>query len=150
MINKRSCKESALALLLRRDYATQELIQKLKYKGYLADNINQVMDELARIGYLQDERYTANLIEKYRRKGIGPRRVLIELTKRGISEELIEKFLQDTDLVWQISAHTAWTKRFKGQKSQHRLERGKQIRFLQYRGFTDEQIKKVVNEMSEG
>ena len=59
---------------------------------------------------------------------------------------MIAKHLQITDNAWFAEAQKAWQKQFKGNNSCDLKLRAKQIRFLQYRGFTREQIESVIHD----
>ncbi len=77
----------------------------------------------------------------YRRaRGYGPLRIRAELLERGVPEDLIEHHLKITDNAWLDDARKAWQKRFKYRLPHDFKSRAQQMRFLQYRGFTSEQI----------
>ena len=59
---------------------------------------------------------------------------------RGIAKEMIEDHLDITDNAWLAEVQRVWQKRFSGQHPADLKARGQQMRFLQYRGFTEEQI----------
>jgi regulatory protein len=53
---------------------------------------------------------------------------------------MIAEVTQITDNAWFAAAYKVWRKHFKGILPTDFLLRAKQMRFLQYRGFTREQI----------
>lgn len=134
---------AAIAMLARRDHSAYELTQKLKIKGYPAGMIEPLLIELAQKGFLNEQRYTENYIYSHRNKGNGPLRIARALEARGIADEMIAKHLQITDNAWFIVVRSVWQKHFKGKMPTNLKERAKQMRFLQYRGFTHEQIGSV-------
>ncbi|MBX3709740.1 MAG: regulatory protein RecX [Gammaproteobacteria bacterium] len=149
-----SIRRIILDWLARRDYSQQEIIQKLKKKGYFTEEINTVVAHLAQTGIINEPRFIENYIYWRREKGYGPLRVSMELRIRGITSEMIAEHMQITDNAWLIAAHSAWQKHF-GSKLPNRFKlrnmtpsdlklKAKQIRFLQYRGFTQEQIEIVM------
>lgn len=95
-------------------------------------------------GLINEQRFTENYIFWRQQKGYGPLRISAELQARGISSEMIAKQLQITDNAWFAQAQKAWQKQFKGKTPSDLKLRAKQIRFLQYRGFTREQIENVI------
>ena len=97
-------------------------------------------------GLINDERYAAHLVDRSRYQGMGPRRVFLALKMQGIAEDIINQHLNTRDEEWSLQARKAWQKRFKGQYPTNRLEREKQRRFLQYRGFTEEHINPIFRE----
>lgn len=101
------------------------------------------MTNLVQEGWINELRFTDNYIHSRRIKGYGPLRIARELQTRGISAEMIAEQLQITDNAWFTEAQKVWQKHFKGQLPSDFKLRAKQIRFLQYRGFTREQIEGV-------
>jgi regulatory protein len=80
--------QRALNLLSRRDHTTVELKRKLAARGFSAESITAVIEQLAGQGYLDDrrfaERWTEAAISSGRGYGI---RIMQELQKRGIPRE---------------------------------------------------------------
>lgn len=132
-------------MLARRDFSQFEISQKLKTKGYSEDIIAPILTDLSQSGYLNDQRYTENFIRSRRTRGYGPERIRQELKIRGVTQETIAEQLQITDNAWLVEARKVWQKHFKGQVPKDFKTKAKQMRFLQYRGFTQEQIESVVD-----
>lgn len=131
-------------LLARREYSVSQLQQKLLQKGYLDEDVQKVINEFIASGTISDRRYTESLIRYRQSQGYGPLRVRQELQSRGIPQEMIEDHLDITDNAWFLEISRVWRKKFKGQYPATLKDRGKQIRFLQYRGFTHAQIEAVL------
>jgi regulatory protein len=104
----------------------------------------EVIDEMVQSGLISDSRFTESYIHWRRGKGLGPLRISQELQKRGISAEMIAKHLQITDNAWFAEVRNVWQKHFKGKLATNFKSLAQQMRFLQYRGFTREQIESVV------
>ncbi|HLB43113.1 MAG TPA: regulatory protein RecX [Gammaproteobacteria bacterium] len=138
-------REAILGLLANRDHSQHEVVKKLTAKGYSSDEINSLILEFIQNRWIDDRRFTENYILKRRNKGYGPYRINIELRAFGISDELIAENLQIADNLWLTEIQKVWQKRFKGEQAEHYKNRAKQIRFLQYRGFTSEQINSVID-----
>jgi regulatory protein len=141
-------RQTALNALSRRDYSTLELSNKLLTKGYQSSDIHLLMTELKQVGLLNEQRFTEHFIHWRRAKGVGPLRIVKELEDRGVPHETIAEQLQITDNEWFSDAHTVWRKQFKGHMPAEYKQRAKQMRFLQYRGFTKEQIMSVFNDQN--
>ena len=131
-------------MLARRDYSTKELSKKLNAKQYPPDEIEIVLADLAKAGLLSDLRFTENYISSRTKKGYGPLRITFELQSRGISQEMIAEALKITDNTWLTEIRLVWHKHFKGKIPKNFKDKAKQIRFLQYRGFTQEQIENAL------
>ncbi|SRR5579883_295449 len=139
-------RRAALSLLARRDHSQQELLQKLKAKGFSPDSIRLIIDDLLKAGLINEQRFIENYLHFRRAKGYGPQRIWQELQARGLADEVIAERLQITDNAWFTNARKVWQKHFKGRLPTDYPTRAKQMRFLQYRGFTREQIEQVFRE----
>ncbi len=136
-----SCRNAALGLLARREHSTQELQRKLDARGYGNDEIDTVLADLHREHLLSDERFTEEYVRFRVNKGFGPVRLKQELAERGISAAQAAPYLEGYD--WFDLAAEARVKRFGHLEPDDFKHRAKQMRFLQYRGFTAEQIRNV-------
>jgi regulatory protein len=145
MNNPNNLHQTILTWLSRRDYSCHELTQKLKAKGYTPAEYTPIITELLASKLINESRFTENYIHWRRTKGYGPLRISLELQKRGIPQEMIAQHLQITDNAWLAEAHKVWQKRFKGHAGNDFNARAKQMRFLQYRGFTQEHIENVID-----
>jgi regulatory protein len=133
--------------LARRDYSQHDISQKLKAKGHTHPDIALIISDLAKAGLINDARFAENFIRWRRAKGYGPLRISMELKAHGIIDEMITEYLEISDNAWFDDAHTIWRKHFKGNKPTDFKHRAKQMRFLQYRGFTREQIEYALGEI---
>ena len=103
-----------------------------------------MLDSLAQQQLQSDERFAEQYIQSRRRKGYGPLRIRQELQQKGISGELIELWLDERDLLWlDLLKETARRKFGTTAPSDYR-ERAKRARFLEYRGFPSESIRKIL------
>lgn len=140
---EKNLRRAVLNYLARRDHSQQELLQKLA-KDYLVEEIQHVLDELIAAGFINEIRYAENYINARRKKGYGPKRIALELEMRGIPDDIIAEQLKITDNAWLHDLLRLWQKHFKGQLAKDFKTKAKQMRFLYYRGFTQEQIEEVL------
>ncbi len=138
-------RRALLRWLARRDYSLYELQQKLQAKGYALEDSEPILQQFMQKGYINEHRFAENLIYWRRGKGYGPLRISMELQAKGIHAEMIADLVEITDNAWTIGAKQSWQKHFKGQLPRDFNEKIKQMRFLQYRGFTREQIEQVLD-----
>jgi regulatory protein len=134
----------ALRILARRDYACKELQHKLQERGYNKEDIAPVLQKLLEQKFLNDARFAEMFVRSRINKGYGPVRIVAELAQRGVTKELIEQQIDNID--WLEHAHDVQQKRFGKKPAKDFAERAKEMRFLQYRGFTVEQIRKIYKE----
>ncbi|WP_099609423.1 recombination regulator RecX [Vibrio coralliilyticus] len=135
-----SSKEAAIQLLSRRDHGEYELYQKLAMKGYEEEAIQEAVNFCLEHNYLDDLRYTKSQIRQHVYKGHGERRIRQELNQKRVSESVIEKAFEEEPQDWFELAKQTAEKKFKGVKAKDQKEYAKQVRFLQYRGYSFEQI----------
>jgi len=133
-------KDKAIQLLARREHTRRELQQKLQQRGYALSEITSVLDNLEQEELLSEERYIGSYIRLRRARGYGPLKICVELQKRGINHRQIlanEEWLQTQ---WQEWADAVRAKRFGEASPSNGDERASQMRYLQQRGFTTDQI----------
>ncbi len=131
-------------LLANREHSTAELRRKLTGRGFDSALVEDALAGLARDGLLSDRRFAEEYISYRAQKGFGPVRIRAELHERGIGSELIGELLDPQDQRWWQLAQSAHRKRFGEALPRDIHERAKQARFLQQRGFTAEQIRRVL------
>jgi regulatory protein len=130
----------ALALLARRDYAAAELALRLARAGHPDEGVAELIEELAQDGVLNDERYAHNFVSYHAARGQGPLRIAAELRQRGVSAPLIEAAL-GAGPDWRALANQVRRGRFGPQSPASWSDKARQSRFLQYRGFSSDDIR---------
>ena len=134
----------AIDLLSRREHAVLELEKKLKSKAFSSDDISEVMSFLLEKDYVSDQRYTETMIRSRTSKGYGWRYIQNELQQKGVSAALIKTLGQEQDIDWYHQAELAYNKRFALKEIKDQKDKAKRIRFLQYRGFSIDEIMAVL------
>ena len=135
-------RRKAMDLLARREHSVAELRRKLLDKGYEQRAIDEQLQKLVIENLLNDQRFTESYVNYRSKKGFGPLRIKQELKEKGISEMLLRQYL-DNDEFWQRLAREVREKRFGGVLPQVYKDKAKQLRFLQYRGFSNEQLRSL-------
>ncbi len=69
----------------------------------------------------------------------------MELQAKGVPEAVIAEHLEMADNAWFSDVKAIWRKHFKGRLPEDRQAEAKQQRFLFNRGFTQDQIRSVLN-----
>ncbi len=131
-----------MRFLARREYSRAELHAKLSSNAMPEDNLDAVLDELVKRGWLSDAR-AAEQIVNARRARFGTQRIAHELKQKGISDDLINAALPQLKQGELEAAREVWQKKF-GAVAQDAKEKAKQMRFLQSRGFSMGVIIKVM------
>ncbi len=136
----------ALDLLARREHSQQELARKLQTRGFEVDASADALKLLVSDGLLSDERFTETFVYSRFRRGTGPQKIRAELRERGIDDALIEHAIEALDEDWQARLREVREKKFGAGLPGDFRERSRQMRFLQQRGFSAEQIARVLRE----
>lgn len=138
----RTIRVAAMDYLSRREHATHELFQKLLAKEeYEADDISEALARLADQGLLSDERFTEAFINQRISRGSGPLKIRAELRQKGVSDAMIEMFLNQHNTLWCESALAVRIKKYGSEHPSDLKETARQSRFLQSRGFSSEQTR---------
>ena len=140
----RDCRKRAMDLLARREHGSAELQRKLIHKGFDSELSADVVAGLQSDGLLADERFAEVFVRSRISRGHGPQRIEAELRERGIEASLIGIALEDAGCNWVRLAREVRSKRFGSEPPSGLQDRGKQSRFLSYRGFTGDQIKRAL------
>lgn len=138
----------AIFMLSRRDYSTVELQRRIKRRIRETEKdspteeacLPQVIERLLESQYLDDNRTIYSFFRSYLNKSYGPLRIRQELRLKGFPSEIIERVLEETDTDWYTLCQEVHEKKFGGGKPKDFKEKAKQIRYLQYRGFTSDTI----------
>jgi regulatory protein len=132
--------QKALRYLANREHSRLELKQKLLAKACDIEIINAVLDDLAARDYQNDKRFAESYTRYRINKGYGTLYIRRVLQQRGVDNEIVTQVLADPEHDWFKLVCKVQQKRFNTIPNNPR-EYAKQVRFLQYRGFTQEQIR---------
>lgn len=141
-------RDAALQLLARREHSALELRRKLLQREHPEAVVATVIAALAAENLLSDARFAEEFVRSRRDKGFGPQRIRAELRQRGVDPTVAESHLQSSAEDWQARALVQYRKRFGNEPPHDLAERGRRYRFLVNRGFTSDQIRRVLDEQA--
>jgi regulatory protein len=139
--DERAVRTAALALLAGRDFTRHELVERLSRRGYQPALVQSAVAGLVAENLLREERFVELFVTQHSSRGRGPMRIRQDLRQRGIEPEAIDSALAAGGVDWTESARVARRRRFGTAVPADRRERAKQARFLQYRGFSSDQVR---------
>ena len=139
----------ALRWLARREYAVDELRGRLQACGFSESVVSQTLMDLSQEKLLSNNRYVEMLLRSRCQRGYGPVRIYQDAARYGL-EDLLEQAVAEQETDWQGLAESAHNKRYRGQKPDDYNSWCKQARFLQSRGFTTDQVRYVLGEVTRG
>ncbi|UNK21335.1 RecX family transcriptional regulator [Paenibacillus sp. N3/727] len=139
----------ALRFLERKPRTAQEITQRLNLKGMTADGIEKTIIRLQQERLVDDELYAKQWAEqRITRQKKGRMWVRQELRQKGIQTELIADALNEVSEEDEFqSAYTVGQKKWYQIKGDALERKRKTGAFLMRRGFTGEQVRKVINKL---
>ena len=152
---------AGLDLLARREHGSSELKTKLAKRFRQRDcdlnTVEQVTRQLIEEGLLSDERFAASRVRQLAGRGYGPSRIRNDLRQQRvehlISDNMEEAF--DSEVDWEAEATAVYEKKYggapiEGDWDARQRERGRRLRFMQYRGFSSDVSQNLVNKDDRG
>jgi regulatory protein len=148
-------------LLARREHGSSELKMKLtkrfRRRDCEPDLVEQVIQQLIDEGLLSDERFAASRVRQLAGRGYGPSRIRNDLRQQRV-EHLIGDNLEeafDSEVDWEAEAAAVYERKYggtpiEGDWGARQRERGRRLRFMQYRGFSADVSQKLVIEDDRG
>ena len=131
---------AAVGLLARRDYASADLAARLCERGYEAGVVATLVADLQERRVLDDARYAGHYVSYHAGRGQGPARIRRDLDTLGVAAPLIDEALA-AGPDWAALARDVRRRRFGAEPPAEWAEKGRQARFLQYRGFSNDHIR---------
>jgi regulatory protein len=126
--------------LARREHGVHELGAKLQAKGYAAQAVEAALVRLVADNLLSDVRFAEAFVHSRYQRGAGPQKIRAELRARGIDAGLIDASIEVYNERWQTLVSEVRERKYGAAAPADFRERSRQMRFLQQRGFTAEQI----------
>jgi regulatory protein len=133
-------------LLARREHSRAEMRRKLTRKGHDPGTVDEALDRLASGRLQSDARFVETFVRHRVQQGYGPVRIAAELRERGVAEAEAEAGLDAADVDWQLLAREAVRRRFGEAPSGDTREWAKRARYLQYRGFPADMVRRALRE----
>ena len=152
---------AGMDLLARREHGSAELKTKLtkrfRKRDCEPDLVEQVIQQLTDEGLLSDERFAASRVRQLAGRGYGPSRIRNDLRQQRV-EHLISDTMEeafDSEIDWEAEASVVYEKKYggapiEGDWDARQRERGRRLRFMQYRGFGAEVSQRLVNRDDRG
>ncbi len=141
-MEEKEIRQKAIDFLASREHSFYELQQKLQARGANSDSIDDVLNGLKQKGWQSDIRFTEQYIQSRLRRGFGPLRITGELHQRGVDDRIVKQGLEQAEIDWVVYIRAVRNKKFGSTLPTNWDDKAKQMRYLQQRGFTHEQINK--------
>lgn len=136
----------ACRVLGMREYSQKLMRQKLKLKEFHTAEIEPTIEFLLENGWLNDKRFCEAFVRSKVNKGQGQTRIQYELSQKGISQTMIEETFLEQNVSWQVVCNDVAKRKIESASIENNIkDRQKLERFLRYRGFSGEQVRKSMN-----
>ncbi len=137
---RKTALEYAARILGIRAHSTGELRAKLRKKEYSRREIEEVIAEFTRLGYLNDAQYAESLCANLSARGNGKRKIFSKLRTKGIEGELLKEVMEkhEEELPEEESAAAALSRKWSAlqREPDERKRKEKALRFLARRGYS--------------
>jgi len=137
-----SLKARALKYLSAREHSRLELSRKLSRYAQESDDIEALLDRLEEAKLLSQERFSESLVHR-RAARFGNQRILFELQSHGIDGDTMADIKANLATDEAARAVEVWRRKF-GSAPEDAVERARQMRFLQQRGFSSAAIREAM------
>lgn len=142
--NRKIIVDAITRMLARREHSVVEITAKLTQKGYEESETAPIIEEFREANIQSDERFAEAMIRSAVSKGRGPRRLKADLSQHDVSDSVISQAIKEVAPDWFELALRVRVKKFGPAAPDDFKDRQKQMQFLQYRGFAQEQIQYAI------
>ncbi|QCR37072.1 recombination regulator RecX [Nissabacter sp. SGAir0207] len=111
--------------------------------------VEQIIDYCLTHQYLDDQRFTRSYINSRSRRGYGPQRIRSELVQKKVAKETINVGFEESEVDWCQQARELAQRKFGDRLPTEWKEKAKVQRFLQYRGFFQEEIQSIYRDFED-
>lgn len=142
----------ALDLLSRRSYSKAILIDKLREKEFLPEDIRIAIKRLEDLNFIDDRRYAQSLVREYSElKRYGAYRIKLKLKEKKVPEEIIIETIGLIDPQSQEDnlEHLAGVQVRKNRNLSREKLINRTLGFLIRRGYSFDKAKKAINKALE-
>jgi len=135
-----------MAMIARREHAVRELENKLRAKGHPAGIVQTVVEDLLEERLISDTRYAEALVHSRKSNGYGPVRIAHELREKGVADDIVGEFLDFNDRRWIDELERVKDSKYGTTRPSSYADWAKRATFLANRGFTHDQVRRVLGD----
>ncbi len=131
-------------LLARREHAYKELKQKLCRRFEDEALVDEQLQRLVDENLQNDQRYAESFVRQRVARGQGPLRIERDARLKGITGDQLQQVLDSAEIDWHQLALDVLQKKFGLSPATELKEKSRRARFMQYRGFLQEQFDQLL------
>ncbi len=133
----------ALEWLLNRPHSTREFKDYMYRKKAEEDLTQQLIDEFSERGYLDNAKFASWFVELQARRAKSNPAIKAELFKKGISREVVEQVIEQSEDDETKRLQALISKKIKS--SRYKNDKTKLMQYLTSQGFSYSQVKEALN-----
>lgn len=143
-------RDKAVKFLGARARSQKEIEDKLS-GDYSQEVIDRVISLLKKYDYINDKHFAQIYSrEKFKLKGWSEKRIVFELKKKGIPQDIIDKVIDEADFDSSSAIDSLLEKRLKGRRDIDYKERQKQFNYLMSKGYEFEDVRSAIDRYLKG
>ena len=143
-INPGDIRLAAMDLLARREHSRRELKQKLLKRFKDDELVDEQLDLLASENLQSDSRFAESFLRQRVSRGHGPLRIRQEMRQRGISDDEIAAAMEAEQPDWYVLAEETYHRKYGALPAEDIREKSRRSRFMQYRGFSLDHFRHIL------
>lgn len=149
-LNFREAKSKAVRYLSLKLRTEQEVSKKLHEEGYDTECIENAINELKAIGYINNKLYAQKYIfDRSKLKPLSKKMMKRELMTRGVAEEVVDEVLDDWKVEDSAVAESLLKKKFGKYDLNDKKILKKATMFLLHRGFSMSTIREAMHGLAD-
>jgi regulatory protein len=141
----KEARKKAMDYLARREHGRSELFNKLTRFGFEADVADDAVAQIVEDGLQSDVRFVEAFVRSRINQGKGPAKIRADLRDKGVNDGVTDDGIREADQDWTALAVEVRLKKFGAERPAEFKEKARQMRFLQSRGFEQDQIQAAVS-----
>ena len=138
-------KAKALDILSRKNVTSRMLTNELSSKGYDEAVVCEVINELESLGYIDDYSFAVMYMEQAIEKLWGKKKIVYELTQKGVDINVIEDALEEIELPGAEELVECIARKYGGEDIEDYKTKQRITRFFASRGFDFSVINDAIN-----
>lgn len=150
--NFNKLRASALAWLGRQEFSIAKFSKKLRDNLASEEQIAAIVDEFCQHNWLSEQRFCEGFVRSRISKGQGKIRIINDGRGHQLDSDILAEAINTQAVDWFELALNTYQRRYGKNpitnihKKEHTKEKAKRLRFMQYRGFTMDQITYAMSE----
>lgn len=147
--DKQKLRNRALYWLSKKEYSIHDFRVKLDKVCEIEELKENLLEDFINKDWLNEQRYLESFVRNKIAMGLGLYRIKQELQQHGIKAEQTLLHVESLDVDWFEQAKQTYQRKYNASPVDDVKEKAKRFRYMQYRGFTPDEIKYAMEQPPE-